>query len=68
LGHGKRGRGARGKTAAFGIYRHNGRVHTEAVPDCKKAGLRAIIRGKVESAATTHTVGSRPYDGIVHMG
>src|SRR5918997_3417914 len=43
---GKRGRGARGKTIVFGIYKRNGRVYTEVVPNCKKAGLQAIIRGK----------------------
>jgi transposase len=65
---GKRGRGAGGKTIVFGIYNRNGRVYTEIVPDCKKASLQAIIRGKVELAATIHTDGFRSYDGIVHMG
>jgi len=65
---GKRGRGAGGKTIVFGIYKRNGRVYTEVVPDCKKASPQAIIRGEVESAATIHTDGFRSYDGIVHMG
>jgi len=65
---GKRGRGARGKTIVFGIYKRNGRVYTEIVPNCKKASLQAIIRGKVELTATIHTDGFRSYDGIVHMG
>src|SRR5256714_1688633 len=65
---GKRGRGAGGKPIVFGIYKRNGRVYTEIVPDCKKASLQAIIRGKVELAATIHTDGFRSYDGIVHMG
>jgi transposase len=65
---GKRGRGAGGKTIVFGIYKRNGRVYTEIVADCKKASLQAIIRGKVELAATIHTDGFRSYDGIVHMG
>jgi transposase-like protein len=65
---GKRGRGARGKTIVFGIYKRNGRVYTEIVPNCKKAGIQAIIRGKVELTATLHTDGFRSYDGIVHMG
>jgi transposase len=42
---GKRGRGARGKTIVFGIYKRNGRVYTEVVPNYKKASLQAIIRG-----------------------
>jgi transposase len=65
---GKRGRGAAGKTIVFGIYKRNGRVYTEIVPDCKKASLQAIVRGKVELTATIHTDGFRSYDGIVHMG
>lgn len=65
---GKRGRGARGKTIVFGIYKRNGRVFTEIVPNCTKAQLQAIIRGRVELSATIHTDGFRAYDGIVHMG
>ncbi len=59
---------AAGKVAVFGIYKRNGRVYTEVVPNCKRASLQAIIRGKVELAATIHTDGFRSYDGIVHMG
>jgi hypothetical protein len=65
---GKRGRGARGKTIVFGIYERDGRVYTEVVPNCKKANLQAIIRGKVELTATIHTDGFCSYDGIVHNG
>ena len=65
---GKRGRGARGKTIVFGIYKRNGRVYTEIVPNCKKASLQAVIRGRVELEATIHTDGLKSYDGIVHMG
>jgi transposase-like protein len=31
---GKRGRGASGKTIVFGIYKRNGKIYTEIVPDC----------------------------------
>ncbi len=65
---GKRGRGARGKTIVFGIYKRNGCVYTQIIPNCKKAGIQAIIRGKVDLASTIHTDGFRSYDGIVHMG
>lgn len=65
---GKRGRGARGKTIVFGVYKRNGRVYTEIISNCKKASIQAIIRGKVELTATIHTDGFRSYDGIVHMG
>jgi transposase-like protein len=65
---GKRGRGAKGKTIVFGIYKRNGRVYTQVIPNCKKASIQAIIRGKVDLTSTIHTDGFRSYDGIVHMG
>ena len=39
---GKRGRGAFGKNV-FGIFRRNGSVFTEIVPDCRRATLQAVI-------------------------
>ena len=65
---GKRGRGARGKTIVFGIYKRNGRVYTQIIPNCKKASIQAIIQGRVDLTSTIHTDGFRSYDGIVHMG
>ncbi len=44
---GKRGRGAYGKTTVFGIFERDGQVYTEIVPDCSKATLHGIIRGRV---------------------
>ncbi len=44
---GKRGRGAGAKTPVFGILQRNGKVYTEIVPNCAKATLQAIIRGRV---------------------
>src|SRR5262245_49088979 len=43
---GKRGRGAGGKTIVFGVFKRNGRVYTQIVPDAKRATLRAVIRGR----------------------
>ncbi len=65
---GKRGRGARGKTIVFGIYKRHGSVYTEIIPNCTKASIQAIVRGRVELFSTIHTDGFRSYDGIVHMG
>lgn len=65
---GKRGRGAFGKTIVFGIYKRNGKVYTEIVPNCSRKTLYAIIQGKVEAASTIHTDGFRSYDGIVDLG
>ncbi len=65
---GKRGRGAFGKTIVFGIYKRNGKVYTEVVPNCSRRTLYAIIKGKVDAASTIHTDGFRTYDGIVDLG
>ena len=65
---GKRGRGAFGKTIVFGIYKRNGKVYTEIVPNCSHKTLYAIIKGKVDAASTIHTDGFRSYDGIVDLG
>ena len=45
---GKRGRGAFKKTPVFGILKRGGKVYTEIVPDCAKATLQGIIRGRVD--------------------
>src|ERR687886_1021666 len=65
---GKRGRGAAGKTIVFGIFKRNGCVYTEVVPDCKKATLQAIIRGRVALESVINSDGWRGYDGLVDVG
>src|SRR5947209_6746871 len=65
---GKRGRGASGRTIVFGIFKRNGCVYTEVVPDCKKATLQAIIRGRVAPEAVINSDGWRGYDGLVDVG
>lgn len=65
---GKRGRGASGKTIVFGLLKRDGKVYTEIVPDCKKATLQAIIRGRVSPEAVIHSDGWRGYDGLVDVG
>lgn len=65
---GKRGRGAAGKTIVFGIYKRNGKVYTEIVPDVRKNTLLQIVKGKVSIDSVIHTDGFRSYDSIVHLG
>ena len=65
---GKRGRGASGKTIVFGLLKRDGKVYTEVVPDCKKATLQAIIRGRVALETVIHSDGWRGYDGLVDVG
>jgi transposase len=65
---GKRGRGAARLTIVFGLLKREGRVYTEIVPDCKKATLQAMIRGRVSADAVIHSDGWRGYDGPVDVG
>lgn len=65
---GKRGRGAGGKAIVFGIFKRNGRVYTEIVPDCSKKTLLAVIRGKIKPNVIVHSDGWRGYDGLVDVG
>ena len=65
---GKRGRGAYKKTPVFGIFKRGGKVYTEIVPDCAKATLQAIIRGRVDLDSIIHSDGWRGYNGLVDLG
>jgi transposase len=65
---GKRGRGAYGKTPVFGILQRGGTVYTEIVPNCAKATLQAIIRGKVSPESIIHSDQWRGYNGLVDIG
>jgi len=65
---GKRGRGAGGKHIVFGIYKRNGFVFTEIVPDVQKKTLQAIIRGRVSLDSIVHSDGWRGYNGLVDVG
>ena len=65
---GKRGRGAYGKTIVFGIFKRDGMVYTEIVPDCSKKTLQAVIRGRVELESVIHSDGWRGYNGLVDLG
>ncbi|MDD9856744.1 MAG: IS1595 family transposase [Gammaproteobacteria bacterium] len=65
---GKRVCGAFGKTAVFGIFKRNGQVQAEIVPDCQKATLQAIIRARADTDSTIDSDGWGGYDGLVDMG
>ena len=65
---GKRGRGASGKHIVFGIYKRNGCVFTEIVPDVQRKTLQAIIRGRVSLDSIIHSDGWRGYNGLVDTG
>ena len=65
---GKRGRGSGSKTIVFGIFKRNGKVYTEIVPDAKKSTLQAIIHGRVGSESVIHSDSWRGYAGLVDLG
>lgn len=65
---GKRGRGAGGKTIVFGLHKRGAQVFTQIVPDCGKAALQAVIRGRVGIESAIHTDGWHGYDGLVDLG
>jgi len=65
---GKRGRGAGGKTIVFGVFKREGYVYTEIVPDAKKNTLIKAIRGRVGLERIVHSDGWRGYDGLVDVG
>ena len=65
---GKRGRGAGGKTIVFGLFKRDGKVYTEIVPDVKAKTLQSIIRGNVSIDSVIHSDKWRGYDGLVDVG
>ena len=65
---GKRGRGAYGKTIVFGIFKRNGKVYTQIVPDCRKPTLQGIIRGKVTADSVIYSDSWPGYNGLVDVG
>ena len=65
---GKKGRGAGGKTIVFGVFQRRENVYTQIVPNCKKATLQRVIRGRVSLESVIHSDGWSGYDGLVDMG
>jgi transposase len=63
----KRGRGTT-KQPVFGIFERGGGVYTEIVPDCSRATLQGIVRGRIDPESVIHTDGWRGYNGLVDVG
>ncbi|EOB45381.1 putative transposase, partial [Neisseria meningitidis 2000080] len=59
---GKRGRGAAGKVAVFGLLKRNGKVYTVTVPNTQTATLFPIIREQVKPDSIFYTDCYRSYD------
>ena len=65
---GKKGRGAGGKTAVFGVFQRGDNVYTQIVPNCAKPTLQKVIRGRVSLESAIHSDGWSGYDGLVDVG
>lgn len=59
---GKRGRGAAGKTAVFGLLKRNGKVYTVSVADTRTATLLPIIRERVKPDSVVYSDYYKSYD------
>ena len=61
---GKRGRGAGGKTAVFGILKRGGQVYTQIIIDAKTDTLMPIIRQKIKPDSVVYTDCWRGYNAL----
>lgn len=59
---GKRGRGAGGKVAVFGILKRGGRVYTLVAPNLRRETLLPIIRDKIVPDSIVYTDSYAVYD------
>jgi len=61
---GKRGRGAAGKIAVFGLLKRGGKVYTQIILDAKTDTLMPIIRQKIEPDSIVYTDYWRAYNAL----
>ena len=61
---GKRGRGAAGKTAVFGILKRNGKVYTIVVADTKQSTLMPVIKREIKPDSFVYTDSYRSYNAL----
>jgi transposase len=61
---GKRGRGATGKVAVFGILKRGGKVYTLVVSDTKTSTLMPIITEKIAPDSLVYTDSYRSYNAL----
>jgi len=61
---GKRGRGAAGKVAVFGILKRGGKVYTKVVLDTKTDTLMPIIRRKIVPDSIVYTDCYKSYNAL----
>lgn len=61
---GKRGRGAGGKTAVFGLLKRNDKVYTVVVHDTKTSTLMPVIKRKIKPDSVVYTDSYRSYNAL----
>jgi transposase len=61
---GRRGRGAAGKVAVFGLLKRGGKVFTAVVPNAKTATLMPIIEEKVAPDSIVYTDTFKAYNAL----
>ena len=61
---GKRGRGAAGKVAVFGLLKRGGKVYTAIIPNAKTETLLPIIEENVEPDSIVYTDTFRSYNAL----
>ena len=61
---GKRGRGASGKVAVFGLLRRRGRVFTAVIADAKSRTLLPLIKEKVAPDSIVYTDTFKSYNAL----
>ena len=61
---GKRGRGAGGKVAVFGLLKRGGKVYTAIIPNAKTETLLPIIEEKVKPDSIVYTDTFRSYNAL----
>ncbi len=62
---GRRGCGTANGKPVFGVLCYENKIHAEIIPDCKKAPLRAIIRGRSVDKAVLRNNGWHGLDGLI---
>src|SRR4051794_1823992 len=65
---GKRGRGAAGKVAVFGVLERAGKVFTVVVPDCQKETLMAKIQEATVKGSVFYTDEFSGYKDVAQFG
>ena len=61
---GKRGRGAAGKVAVFGLLKRGGKVYTAIIPNARTETLLPIIEEKVEPDSIVYTDTFKAYNAL----